>query len=636
MFVIGTAGHVDHGKSLLVQALTGIDPDRLREEKERAMTIDLGFAWLELPSGREVSIVDVPGHERFVRNMLAGVGGIDLALLVIAADEGVMPQTREHLAILDLLGVARGIVVITKKDLVDEELLGLVSLEAKDEVQGTTLAEAPILAVSALTGEGLSSLVSAIDHLLESTLPKKDLGRPRLPIDRVFTMKGFGTVVTGTLVDGQLSLGQEVEILPPGLRARIRGLQTHKRKIDTALPGSRVAANLTAVSTEELNRGYVISNPGWLVPTKAIDVKLRLLPHLTRPLPHNAVVTFHTGASEVVGKVRLLEGKKLEPGQSAWAQIELSRPVAAVRNDRFIIRSSDDTVGGGEIIEPHAKRYRRLKPGVIESLAAKASGGAEEIILSTLKMRGPVELEKLATLCNLSPDEVRMTVESLALSRPSPLKGEGLGEGEAKQSPKIVMLGGGEPGSLLISDEGWRSLVVKAQQAVQNYHRQFSLRRGMPREELRSRLTMPEQAFARLLQRLSGEGLLVVDGLAVRLPAHQIQLAREQQAAVDAFLKSLEQSPYSPPGELALDPELLNLLIEQGKVVKVSDSVVFAASAYEEMAARVIDYIKSRGKITVAEVRDLFQTSRKYALALMEYLDAQKVTRRVGDERVLR
>jgi len=307
MFVLGTAGHIDHGKSVLVQALTGIDPDRLREEKERGMTIDLGFAWLKLPSGREVGIVDVPGHERFIKNMLAGVGGIDLALLIVAANEGVMPQTKEHLAILDLLGVKRGTVVITKKDLVDEEWLSLVTMEVEELIKPTTLSEAPIVTISALTGEGLPSLISAIDELLSSTEPRRDIGRPRLSIDRVFTISGSGTVVTGTLIDGSLSRGQEVEILPPSLKTRLRGLQTHKARIDTASPGSRVATNLTGVATLQLKRGDVLTNPGWLVPTTMLDAKLRLLPYLRRPLRHNATVSFHTGTAEAMAKVRMLD-----------------------------------------------------------------------------------------------------------------------------------------------------------------------------------------------------------------------------------------------------------------------------------------------------------------------------------------
>ena len=320
MFVLGTAGHIDHGKSVLVRALTGIDPDRLREEKERGMTIDLGFAWLKLPSGQEVGIVDVPGHERLVRNMLAGVGGIDLALLIVAANEGVMPQTREHLAILDLLGIKRGIAVITKKDLVDDDWLSLVKAEVEELLAPTTLSQAPIVAVSALTREGLSDLVSTIDMLLGSIEPKKDIGRPRLPVDRVFTIAGSGTIVTGTLIDGALTVGQEVEIAPPGLRSRIRGLQTHKARVDVATPGSRVGANLVGIATSQLHRGDVLTKPDWLIPTKALTAQLRLLPYLRHPLLHNATVNFHIGSAQTVARIHLLEKQELRPNETGWAQ----------------------------------------------------------------------------------------------------------------------------------------------------------------------------------------------------------------------------------------------------------------------------------------------------------------------------
>ncbi|MCX5998096.1 MAG: selenocysteine-specific translation elongation factor, partial [Chloroflexi bacterium] len=359
MYVLGTAGHVDHGKSALVEAMTGIDPDRLGEEKQRGMTIDLGFAWLKLPSGREVSIVDVPGHERFIKNMLAGVGGIDLALLVVAADEGVMPQTREHLAILDLLRVTMGVVVVTKRDLVDEELLELVKMEVKEVVASTTLAQAPIVAVSAKTGEGLPDLLAAIDSLLDVTPPRRDIGKPRLPIDRVFTMAGFGTVVTGTLIDGQLSVGQEVEIVPRGLKARLRGLQTHRTKLESVGPGRRVAANLAGVATSQLERGDVLTDPGWLTPTAVIDARVRLLAKLGRPLKHNTMVTFHSNAVEAENRVRLLDKEELKAGESGYAQFALARPVAVAKGDLFIIRSSEETLGGGEIIDTHPKRHRR-------------------------------------------------------------------------------------------------------------------------------------------------------------------------------------------------------------------------------------------------------------------------------------
>ncbi|HEX2171721.1 MAG TPA: selenocysteine-specific translation elongation factor [Dehalococcoidia bacterium] len=374
MFVIGTAGHIDHGKSTLVQALTGIDPDRLREEKARGMTIDLGFAWLKLPSGREVSVVDVPGHERFIKNMLAGVGGIDLAVLVIAADEGVMPQTSEHLAILDLLQVRSGVVAITKSDLVDADWLGLVTADVEEAIAGTTLAQAPIVPVSAITGAGLPELKQAIDALLETTPQRQDLGRPRLPIDRVFTIAGFGTVVTGTLTDGILTVGQEVEILPDGRRTRIRGLQTHKHKVERVEPGSRVAANLVGVSTEELHRGNVLTRPGWLRPSQAADVHLRVINWLDRSVGHNLNVTFHSGANEVPAKLRLLDQDEVLPGDSGWAQVRFAEPIPLVKGDYFIIRSPEQTLAGGQIVEPHAKRHRRFHSGTIDRLVTLEAG----------------------------------------------------------------------------------------------------------------------------------------------------------------------------------------------------------------------------------------------------------------------
>ena len=413
MFVLGTAGHIDHGKSLLVQALTGIDPDRLREEKERGMTIELGFAWLKLPSGREVGIVDVPGHERFIKNMLAGVGGIDLALLIVAANEGVMPQTREHLSILDLIGVRRGIVAITKKDLVDADILSLVRMEVEELIKDTALSQSPVMAVSAVTGEGLPELVASIDKMLSLTEPRPDLGRPRLPIDRIFTMSGAGTVVTGTLIDGSLTVGQEVEIVPSGLKSRLRGLQTHKSKIETAAPGSRVAANLVGINTGELQRGDVVTIPGWLTPARMMTVKLNLISYLKRPLRHGTEVSFHTLAAETMAKVRLLEADELNPGDSTWAQLVLERPVAAIKGDRYIIRSPMETLGGGVIVEAQAKRLRRFRPEIIENLKAREGGTSEDAILALLEAKQPLELTALVTLSNLPAEKAQVAIESL-------------------------------------------------------------------------------------------------------------------------------------------------------------------------------------------------------------------------------
>ncbi len=618
MYVLGTAGHVDHGKSTLVKALTGIDPDRLAEEKERGLTIDLGFAWLKLPDGKEVSIVDVPGHERFIKNMLAGVGGIDLALLIVAADEGVMPQTREHLAILDLLGISRAIVVITKKDLADEEMLEIVKLDIEEVLKGTALEGAPMVMTSAVTGEGLADLVAAIERLLQSTPPRRDIGKPRLPVDRVFTMKGFGTVVTGTLIDGRLSLGQQVEILPGGQRTTIRGLQSHKKKIETALPGTRVAANLAGIAVEEIQRGMVLTTPGWLLPTRFLDARLRAVADLTHPITHNKMISFHAGTAEVSGKLRLLDRDKLGAGESGWAQILLGHPVAVARGDLFIIRSAAGTLGGGMIVDTHPRRHRRFQTSVIEALEAREKGSPEDMVLTALGSQGFIEMGAFLARCNLSEEEATRALRSL------------LAEG------RVILLGEEGPRALLISRNEWDRVIAESRRATESYHAQFPLRMGIPKEELRSRLKIGPAHFNAVLERLVAEGVLVEEKAFLRTPSHTIRLTPKQRAEADAFLEALARNPYSPVVESLPEPELLNMLLETRQAVKVAENVIFAAAAYDEMVGGVVERLRTGGKITVAEVRDMFQTSRKFALALMEHLDEMKITRRVGDERVLR
>ncbi len=372
-----------------MKALTGIDPDRLAEEKERGMTIDLGFAWLTLPGGREVSIVDVPGHEGFIKNMLAGVGGIDAALLVVAADEGVMPQTREHLAILDLLHVRRGVVALTKADLVDEEWLELVQEEIAEQLQPTTLAGSAILPVSAYSGQGLPALVAELERILNEAQERQNIARSRLPIDRVFTMTGFGTVVTGTLLDGTFKVGHEVEVLPPGIKTRIRGLQTHRHAVETANPGSRVAINLANVPRTGLQRGDVVALPGQFQQTMLIDARIQLLPDAARPLAHNTQVDFYTGSQEVPASVRLLDVEELKPGESAWAQLRLRRPAVMARRDRFILRLSSPsmTIGGGEVIDVHPRYHRRFQAAILNTLETLERGSPDELVLAALDRR---------------------------------------------------------------------------------------------------------------------------------------------------------------------------------------------------------------------------------------------------------
>jgi selenocysteine-specific elongation factor len=631
---IGTAGHVDHGKSTLVKALTGIDPDRLKEEKEREMTIDLGFAWLTLPSGAVVSIVDVPGHESFIKNMLAGVGGIDAALFVVAADEGVMPQTREHLDILDLLRLEHGIVAITKVDVVREQgWLELVEEEVKELVEDTTLSDAEIVPVSAVTGEGIDSLLEKLDGLLERVPAKRDVGKPRLPIDRVFVMSGFGTVVTGTLIDGGLQVGQEVEILPSGLKARIRGLQTHRQKLEEAAPGGRVAVNLGGVSSDELGRGDVLTAPGQLTSSGLLDARLHLLPSAPRPLKHNAQVELYSGSAQIMAHVRLLDGETIQPGGEGWVQFRLAAPTAVVRGDRFIIRQSSPslTIGGGEVVDAvPQRRHRRFRPALIQRLEALSHGSPDEILLEVVQGPRPLLVGELLAESGLPEEDAREALEQLL------------------QTGQAIYLGGGDQASgdpatderYVMATTRFEELVGRMEVWLEEYHQRYPLRLGMPREELKSRSNLPGRVFSQVMERAVLQKRFSGEGTVVRLPQHQVTFSAEQQRRIDELLAQLAESPYSTPSvaecEAVIGLEALNVLLDEGRLVRVSDTVVFLADTYREMVERVVAHIEAEGSITVAQVRDMFQASRKYALALMEHLDDQRITKRVGDERVLR
>ncbi len=631
---VGTAGHVDHGKSALVRALTGIDPDRLKEEKEREMTIDLGFAWLTLPSGAVVSIVDVPGHENFIRNMLAGIGGIDAALFVVAADEGIMPQTREHLGILDLLQLEHGVAAITKADLVgDEEWLELIVDDVAGLLKETSLAEAEIVPVSAETGQGLETLVEKLDDLLKRVPAKRDVGKPRLPVDRVFVMAGFGTIVTGTLIDGSLGVGQEVEILPSGLRSRIRGLQTHQEKIDATEPGGRVAVNLVGLSRDQLRRGDVLTVPNWLQPSMLVDTRLRLLDSAPKPLKHNVEVEFYSGSAQIMARTRLLGDELIDPGQEGWVQLRLAEPAALVRGDRFIIRqpSPSLTVGGGVVLDPAPRRrHRRFRPAVLQRLEALSHGSPQEVLLQALDGALPRQSRELIEDGGLPASEMEEALDEL------------LGRS------KVLVLGQADVGAqeamdenlYLMSRDGWAELERRLRASLSEYHSRYPLRTGMPREELKSRLNLSARIFNAVVGHASAQEILSDEGAVLSLPGHEVRFTPEQQRRIDDLLVRFAHSPYATPSvaecESVLGPELLDVLLEQGRLIRVSENVLFLADTYEEMVARVVKHIEDEGSITVAQVRDMFRASRKYALALMEHLDEQRITRRVADERMLR
>jgi len=638
MHIIGTAGHVDHGKSTLVRALTGIDPDRLKEEKARGMTIDLGFAWIELPDAaggaHNVGIVDVPGHIDFIKNMLAGVGGVDAALLVIAADEGVMPQTREHLAILDLLAVPAAVVALTKVDLIDDpEWLELVELDVAELLSTTHLRAAPIVPVSAVSRAGLDELKRTLATLLADLPPRRNRARPRLPIDRIFSLSGFGTIVTGTLLDGAFSVGETVEILPAQRTARIRSLQTHRRQVESSLPGSRLAINLTGVGTDELRRGDVVVRPNTLTSTVLVDVSFRLLADAPRPLKHNQPVDLFVGAAEIPAVARLLGAETLAPGQEGWLQLRLSRPAIVVAGDRFILRqpSPSLTLGGGVVLSPQPqRRWRRFDAKSLARLATLAHGLPDEILLQTLERLRLTSRRDLLAAAELDP---ATGAEALTELR--------------RQQALVEIAASDEP--VMLSLNAWRQVADGLTARVTEFHHQFPLRRGLPRSAARSLLqtllpgvNISVRLFNTLLDELARRALLGNDDASVYLLDFTAAPTAIQQQTIDQLLAAFAAAPYAPPIQqdalriLGGDADLLDFLLEQGVLTRLSNDVLLRGEDFAGMVAQITVYLQEHGSVTLAEVRDLFQTSRKYAQAVLEEMDVQRMTRREGDARVLR
>ncbi len=629
MRVIGTAGHVDHGKSALIEALTGKHPDRLKEEQLRQMTIDLGFGWMKLPDGQEVGIVDVPGHRDFIENMLSGIAGIDAVLLVVAVDEGVMPQTREHLAIVDILQIPAGAVALSKIDLIsDRDWLEAVEADVRAAVRGTVLADAPMVRVSARTGSGLENLKTALADVLRHQPARPDLRRPRLPVDRVFTMSGFGTVVTGTLSDGSLAVGDEVVLLPSDLPCRIRGLQTHQKKVDRAVPGSRTAVNISGISPDQVDRGEVLTHPGEYEPTRRLDARLRLLPGASSAVHHNDEVKVFTGASETTAVMRLLGTDELRPGQEAWIQLELHHPLVCVRGDKFVLRrpSPGETLGGGSIAEPHPiSRHKRFDADVLASLDALAQGAPADVLMEAALTLGAAPLRDMVARSHLEPARAQSALDRLL------------------SEEKLVLLENGTPAPhadlLGMPSSAWRELAERARRAVAAYHSKFPLRTGIPREELKSRLDIPARIFNGAIKRMIADGQLRDSGSVLSLTTHEIRFDPQQQALVGRLTRQFAQDPYSPPSmkECAdlVGEEVVSALISSGTLIAVSSDVVFSKESYAAMVARIRDLLAEKGQITLGEVRDLFHTSRKYAQALLEHLDSTGVTRRSGDVRML-
>lgn len=631
MRVIGTAGHVDHGKSTLIAALTGTHPDRLKEEQEREMTIDLGFAWMTLPNGEQVGIVDVPGHRDFIENMLAGVGGIDAVLFVVAADEGVMPQTREHLAILDILQIEGGVIALTKVDMVDDpEWLELVESDVRQTVQGTVLASAPIIPVSAKTGLGLEELVSKLSICLADRPQRPDQGRPRLPIDRVFTIAGFGTVVTGTLLDGKLKLGEEVEILPSGLRGRIRGLQSHKRKEQSAVPGSRTAVNISGLELDQVNRGEVLTYPGKYRSSRLIDVHFRLLPDAAGPVRHSSEVKLFVGTSEILARVRLLGVEELKPGDEGWLQLELREPAVTVRGDHYILRrpSPAETLGGGIVVDPHPKgRHRRFAEDVIQQLESLRQGTPAEVLYQAFMAMGAAPVREAVIRSRLSEDQAQAALRDLI------------------DSGQLVLLEAGQPSPasdlLAMAQSRWAVESERALREVEHHHRTYPLRRGMPREELKSRLKIANaRLFNSVIKRWVSEGMLEEGGNLIWKKGHEIRFTAQQKAVMERLLAKFDQNPYSPPSvkdaQAEAGEDVFQAMVDLGYLVQVSPDVAFHKEVYEGMVNMVREHFAQEETLTVIQFRDRLNTSRRYVLAFLEHLDSVGLTVREGDARKLR
>lgn len=633
MRVIGTAGHVDHGKSTLVQALTGINPDRLKEEREREMTIDLGFAWFTFPDGEEVGIVDVPGHRDFIENMLAGIGGIDAVLLVIAADEGIMPQTREHLAIIDILGIPAGVVALTKIDMIeDQEWLELVEDDIRQYLDPTVLEGVPIVRVSGQSGEGIQQLLEALRACLAENAPRVDYGRPRLPVDRVFSIAGFGTVVTGTLLDGYLHTGDEVVVLPTRGKGRIRGLQSHKKKEEVAVPGSRTAINISGMTVDQIQRGDVVTHPNKYKPTRRMDVSFRLLPSSNLPLKHNTEVKLYIGAVEVVARVRLLGVEQLNPGDEGWLQLEMKQPVVGIRGDRYILRrpSPGETLGGGVVVDPQPKgRHKRFARETIERLSKLAQGTPKDVLLQSMMALKAAPLNHVVANSSLDENVAQKAFIELLESGDIIFLEDVDIEGLSPKSNTFAM-----------SKVYWEQLSGKALWEVGHYHDTFPLRRGMPREELKSRLNISAQLFNVLIEKLHLDGALQKNGPFIFKPNHKIQLDSHQQQAVDDLLQDFVASPYSPPSvkvcQSKVGGEVYTALIDLDMLIQVSPDVVYSKEGYDEMVRQLRELIKKTGSVTAAQVRDHFNTSRRYVLALLEHLDDIGVTVREGDVRRLK
>lgn len=629
--ILGTAGHIDHGKTALIKALTGVDTDRLKEEKARGITIELGFCSLPLPDGSRIGIVDVPGHERFVKTMVAGATGIDIVLLVIAADESIMPQTREHLDICRLLNIQSGLIALTKVDLVEEEWIELVEDDIRGFVEGTFLESAPILRVSAVTDQGVPELISAIHDLAERVEGKSSEGYFRLPIDRVFIMRGFGSVVTGTLISGTLSVGDTFRILPTNLQSKVRGIEVYNQEVNRSTAGLRTAVNLQGVEKDIIHRGDVLVHPDIQDCALMVDAFLEYLPG-QRPLKNRTRVRFHIGTSEMLGNIVLFDREEIKGGENAEVQIRLEKPTVAFYGDSFVIRSYSpvQTIGGGIVLDSRPNKHKRFSMESLAHLEGLSKGDPEQVIEIYIRESGfsGITLKGLKGRIILPERDWTRLVKAL------------------KRSNRLIGLDGGE--ALFLHRSHYDQLVQKTLDLLEVFHKKHPLEAGLPKAELRTKLprSLPLKAFNALLGDLVMKGLFVLDGDRIRLSTHQISLGEGEKELVERLEKMFAEADLQPPTSSEVDKALekgkgevkglLDLLGRQGSLIRVKDTLYFHVSAISRLQNRLVAFLRGKGEISPAEFKEMTGVSRKFMIPLLEYFDNQKVTVRVGDKRRLR
>ena len=631
--VLGTAGHVDHGKTSLVKALTGIDTDRLKEEKKRGITIELGFAFLDLPCGHRLGIIDVPGHERFVKNMVAGASGIDLVAFVIAADEGIMPQTREHFEICRLLGVKRGLVILTKKDMVDPEWLELVREDVRQFLKGSFLEGVPMLAASAVTGEGIAEVREALDQLVRGSEFNEAYGPFRLPVDRVFSMKGFGAVVTGTSISGRINVGDDVTVYPAGHTAKIRGIQVHGQEMTLVEAGKRTAINIQGLDLEMVARGDMLASPGTLRPSYIFDADFLYLSGNAKPLKNRARVRVHIGTAEIMARIVLLDDEELVPGSEANVQILLEAPFVAWPGDHYVVRSYSPvfTIGGGAILNGTPPKRRRFRESNREVFSCYHEGSSEDLVLLHLAEAG---------VAGLTFDELSVKTGQFGKRFKKLL--------EAPISSRRIVVVDSERQRMLAArtfDETAAALV----KILTEFHRDNSMKPGLSKEELRSRLpgSIDPRLFQLLLGTLGKQGSIVVEESIVRLASHQVSFKEDARTIRAEMTEFYRQAGLTPPTvrevqehfaryPLSLVREILEVLVREQELVKISEDLYFHLSVLAALQEQVIEFIRREGEIDAPRFKNMTGLTRKFSIPLLEYFDKIKVTIRVGDRRLLR